>query len=237
MLVDSKSIDRAAPSTPSHSITRPNSIDSRQEIVKIKMLNQKMHPPLPPPPPLPPLPHASFFALPPTPITTTTAPPQPPATPPGDSTPARRPFESIAGAIAGAVVLLDAGAGQLARWAGGVNYLVDELGALALLPLGEDEEDGDDDDDDKGGVGKSGGAAMSSLAAGAFVGAATAAAAGRRKVVVLLTGFLWEYEHAFRRLFAPPTDADADGDAAPSVGGVDEVKAGLNLCCGRLCQF
>ena len=150
--------------------------------------------------------------------------------PPGESTPARRPFESIAGAIAGAVVLLDAGAGQLARWAGGVNYLMDELGALALSPLGEDEEDGDDDN--KGGMGKSGGAAIS-LLAGAFWGAATAAAAGRLRVVVLLTGFLWEYEHAFRRLFAPPTDADSDADAGAN-GGVDEVKR-VSICVVDVC--
>lgn len=32
---------------------------------------------------------------------------------------------------------------QLARWAGGVNYLMDELGAMAILAIGE----GDDDDE------------------------------------------------------------------------------------------
>ncbi|KAM3567652.1 hypothetical protein VYU27_010206, partial [Nannochloropsis oceanica] len=51
----------------------------------------------------------------------------------------RRPFESIAEDLLGAAVLLDAGAGEMVRWVGGVNFLMDELGAATVLSLEEAE--------------------------------------------------------------------------------------------------
>ncbi len=75
-------------------------------------------------------------------------PPPPPPPPPPSTTSSstqasaacvRAPFESISDDLVGAAVLLDKGAGEMARWAGGVTFLMDELGAGTVLSLEEAE--------------------------------------------------------------------------------------------------